>query len=151
MNDIPPLNISLHMQWESVRYSMPHQFIYLASDQELQSRVRYTSKRHWCVKLLQRSICLLHEMRGQTHMKTASVGGCLTRIPCSLLGQQSITHRQHSFTRIQLGHWQKVYFLKRSLSSITPSEVVWRVSLNISMHSFNRGSDVRNPVDLSAY
>lgn len=66
-----------------------------------------------------------------------------------LLRQQSVTHR-HSFSIMQLHYWQKLYFLKRSLSSITPSEVVWRVSLNISMHSFNRGSDVRNPVDLSA-
>lgn len=70
---------------------------------------------------------------------------------CLSLRQHSVTHRQHSFRTIQSHNWQKVYFLKRSLSSITPSEVVWRVSLSISMHSFNRGSDVRNPVDLSAY
>lgn len=63
----------------------------------------------------------------------------------------ALSNTQHSFRIIQSHNWQKVYFLKRSLSSITPSEVVWRVSLSISMHSFNRGSDVRNPVDLSAY
>lgn len=84
-------------------------------------------------------------------MKIASVGVCVwfPNYVLIYIPYASVTHR-HSFSIIQLHYWQKLYFLKRSLSSITPSEVVWRVSLNISMHSFNRGSDVRNPVDLSA-
>lgn len=101
--------------------------------------------------------CLLHEIWEKNSYQNSIRSVCLTPFLtdlctlCLSLRQHSVTHRQHSFRIIQLHNWQKVYFLKRSLSSITPSEVVWRVSLSISMHSFNRGSDVRNPVDLSAY
>lgn len=42
------------------------------------------------------------------------------------------------------------YFLKRCRSS-APSEVVFKVTFSISIHSFRRGSPVRSPVDLRAF
>ena len=42
------------------------------------------------------------------------------------------------------------YFLKRCLSSMTPSEVFFSVSFSVAMHSFSRGSPVRSPVVFSA-
>lgn len=45
---------------------------------------------------------------------------------------------------------RKTYFLKRCRSS-APSEVVFKVTFSISIHSFRRGSPVRSPVDLRAW
>lgn len=130
----------------------------MASDQELQYGVRHTCKQYWHINFLWTWDSLSAAWNLRTNFYQNSIRSvCLTPFlinlytSCLSLRQHSVTHRQHSLRIIQLHNWQKVYFLKRSLSSITPSEVVWRVSLSISMHSFNRGSDVRNPVDLSAY
>lgn len=43
------------------------------------------------------------------------------------------------------------HFLKRWRSNITPSDVDFRVTFSISMHSFSRGSPVRRPVAFSAW
>lgn len=58
--------------------------------------------------------------------------------------------KQPNKTKRDKTRQDETHFLNRCLSSVTPSDVFFKVSLRVSMHSFSRGSPLRSPVALRA-